>query len=116
MPGQTVLTGDDTKKRSLTVLVKELTFRVSIDPNIRVQSKDFATKQGISLLHRKSSTVDVRALNDFLKRSTPPETSSEFSIVNLVPIIHSDGLALFGLAGCGREWQRRQEVDIYLAQ
>lgn len=116
MHGQTNLTDDHTTKWSLTMLVEELTLGISINSNIAVESNDLATKKGISLFHGKSSTVDDRILNDFLKRSVAPQTGSEVSVVNLVPVIHPNCFTLFGLARGSREWKSRQEADICLAQ
>ena len=89
------------------MLVEELAFAVPVNANVAVQTKHFTTPQlfGFRGIERAAAAsfiiINTGMLNELLKRRTTPQSLRERTIINLVAIIHPNGVSSLRLAGCG---------------
>ena len=100
----------------LTVLIKELSFRVSVNPDICIQPQYLAAPQVRPFRLAELPSLDDRVLEDILESRTTPQSLSEIMVINPKAVIDADSFTSFGLTRCGHQRKRREECDITLAQ
>lgn len=99
-----------------TVLIEELSFGISIDADIFVQTQDLATPYLSRSRLFQLDAVNNRPHHHLPQPRLAPQPRRETCILHLKAIIYPHRLAALGLARRRRQRQRAEKIDVLLTQ